>query len=284
MTTRERVNALLHYQDVDRLPVVTDGYWQETLDKWVLEGHLTQEEATGLYDDGDLAPVGYCEKAVAKKLGLDENLDVFVGAQKGGIWYDMPLYPPFGYEVLETYEDGSYKMRDCDGVYSRYKEGAQGIPSHLGYTLVDRESWEKEYLPRLKWSDDRIDVEVLDRLKKENDTRDYCMTLYCGSLYGTMRNFWGVEEASMLQYEDPDLFKECIDTIADIYYENIKRLLDSGVKFDAGSYWEDICYNMGPLISPKAFDEYTAHHYRKTADLLNSHGIDIILVDCDGKF
>jgi hypothetical protein len=284
MTTRERVNAMLHYQPVDEIPVVHEGFWVETLAKWVQEGHLTEDEVKNLYMDevGDLVVNGPTERGIAKKLGFDDDVDVAIGAQKNSIWYDMPIYPSFGYDVIETYEDGSYKMRDSDGVYVRCKDGAQGIPSHLGYSLVDRESWESEYLPRLKWSDDRLDTALLDRLVKESDDRTSFMMMFCGSLYGKMRNYWGVEEVSCLLYEDPDLFKECMDTIADVFYENVKRLVKSGVKFDAGFYWEDICYNKGPLINPDAFREYTARNYRRTTDLLRSNGIDICVVDCDG--
>ena len=284
MTTQERIDALLHYRNVDRMPVVHMGFWPQTLEKWVAEGHLTKEETEGLYDDGDLSAYGKADKAVTKKLGFDGDVNSFVGAQKDAGWYDMPIYPSFGYDVVETYENGSYKMRDPDGVYSLMKDDAQGIPAHLGYSLVDRESWEKEFLPRLQWTDERLNTELLSKLAKENDTREEFLIAYTGSLYGKLRNMWGVEEISCLQFEDPELFEECMEAIANIYYENLKRLLDSGVKFNAGGYWEDICYNKGPLISPAAFDKYTGHNYRKATDLLHSHGIDICLVDCDGKF
>ena len=53
MTNRERVNAILHYQPYDRIPVVSFGYWAETLDKWANEGYITREEAEGYCRTGD---------------------------------------------------------------------------------------------------------------------------------------------------------------------------------------------------------------------------------------
>ena len=44
MNNRERVRAIMHYEDYDRMPVVQFGYWYETLDKWLAEGHITEEE------------------------------------------------------------------------------------------------------------------------------------------------------------------------------------------------------------------------------------------------
>jgi len=43
MTNRERVRAILHYQSVDRVPVVAFGYWQETLQKQ-LESKKQQQD------------------------------------------------------------------------------------------------------------------------------------------------------------------------------------------------------------------------------------------------
>ena len=284
MTTRERIKALLHYQDVDQIPLLHAGFWPETLEKWYKEGHITAEEA-GTYDHvelGDFIINCKYEKSVATKLGLDDNIDLFVAGQKEGSYWDLPVNPPFEWEVVETYEDGSQKVRDTEGAYIKVKPGAQGIPTHLGYSLVDRESWEKDYLPRMKWKEEQVDMELLNRLAAESETRDFFMNMYCGSLYGKMRNFWGVEEISCLQYEDPELFEECMETAAEVYYQNAKKLLSAGVQWDAGAYWEDICYNRGPLIGPENFQKYTAHNYRRMSDLLHSHGIDIIMVDCDG--
>jgi hypothetical protein len=45
MTNRERALAVLRYKPYDRLPIVHFGFWNETLEKWADEGHITHEEA-----------------------------------------------------------------------------------------------------------------------------------------------------------------------------------------------------------------------------------------------
>ena len=45
MTFRETTHAVLHYQPYDKIPVVSFGYWAETVQKWAAQGHITQEEA-----------------------------------------------------------------------------------------------------------------------------------------------------------------------------------------------------------------------------------------------
>ena len=67
MNNRERTLAILNYASYDRLPLVHFGYWDETLDKWAAEGHITTEEARN-WKDGN--PI---DAAIATKLGFDFN-------------------------------------------------------------------------------------------------------------------------------------------------------------------------------------------------------------------
>ena len=43
-----------------------------------------------------------------------------------------------------------------------------------------------------------------------------------------------------------------------------------------------MAYRAGPLISPRHFKQFLVPHYRRIADLLHQHGVDVIWLDCDG--
>jgi len=47
--------------------------------------------------------------------------------------------------------------------------------------------------------------------------------------------------------------------------------------------WEDMCYRDGPLLSPQMVREHMAPHYRAITRLLAEYGIDVVILDCDGK-
>jgi hypothetical protein len=113
--------------------------------------------------------------------------------------------------------------------------------------------------------------------------RDHPLILPAGSLYGALRNWMGVEQLSLLVYRDPALFEEMITTIANCHYGVLARALQGGAQFDAAAYWEDMCYNAGPLLGPTHFARYLVPHYERINALLRAHGIDVIFVDCDGK-
>ena len=47
--------------------------------------------------------------------------------------------------------------------------------------------------------------------------------------------------------------------------------------------YEDFCYKNGMLISPDMFREFCAPYYRKVAEIGHDCGVDLMIVDSDGK-
>lgn len=271
MTFRDTIQAVLHYQPYEKLPVVSFGYWSETVQKWADEGHITREEADDYCKTGDN---GFGDRSIMKKLGFDFNWNSCMGAASD-------LFPGFEQKVLEVKEDGSQIIRDGNGLISLVKPGIVSIPAEIGTSLTDRKVWEEEYLPKLKFSMERINQKALEALKDDTN-REIPVGIHCGSLMGRMRDLLGVEHLSYLMADDFDLYLEIIDTMDTLCYDCVKAMLESGAKFDYGHFWEDICFKNGPLVVPSMFDEYVGPHYKKITSLLNSYGIDIVSVDCDG--
>ena len=120
----------------------------------------------------------------------------------------------------------------------------------------------------------------LDFLLRED--RENVVGLHCGSLFGRIRNWLGVEGISYLSMDDESLFDEIIQVNADLCFECVKTVLKSGAKFDFAHFWEDICFKNGPLVIPSVFDEKVGLHYRRITDLVRSYGIQIVSLDCDG--
>ena len=269
MNNRERVRAILHYEPVDRIPVVAFGYWKQTLEKWAREGHITQAQCDGYFDNSP------ADNEIMQKLGFDFNWSSCLGANTG-------LLPEFKREVLSREADGSVIERDPNGLIVRTKPGIVCISSEIGTTLTSREAWEEHYLPRLQWRADRIPEKAVAAALAGSAERDIPLGLHCGSLYGFMRNLLGVEEISYLEVDDEDLYTEIIDTCAGICFAGMERLLESGIAFDYAHYWEDICFKNGPLVKPATFARCVGPHYKRMTAALNAHGIDIISLDCDG--
>lgn len=172
-------------------------------------------------------------------------------------------------------------MVDYAGVIVIEKLNTPSIPSEVDHLLKDRASWEEYYKEKLQYSDDRLNYEWLESLRDESK-RETPLGLHCGSLFGEIRNWLGVEGASYLYADDEELYEEIIDTVGELCYQTTKKALESGVKFDFGHFWEDICFKNGPLVIPSVFEELVGPHYRRITKLLNDYGVDIISLDCDG--
>ncbi len=252
MTNRERVVAVLNYQDYDRLPLAHFGFWNETLQKWANEGHIDQEDAKG-WGDGNPADV-----RITRKLGFDLN---YYSAFHPATF----LAPPFKRKVMKENPDGSKEVLNAHGVIELEKPGAGSIPAEIEHLFKDRASWEEQFKPRLQFSEERVTKEKVlvneemipwdegGREFLEKDERDYHYGLHCGSLMGTIRNMVGMENLVYLYAMDESLYTEVIDTVADLCYQVVKATLEQCDHFDFAHFWEDICFKNGPLVHPMIF-------------------------------
>jgi len=283
MNNRERVHAILHYKDYDRMPVVHFGYWNETLDKWADEGHISVDQAKS-WTDGNPT-----DDVIAKKLGFDFNWSTCFSP-------DARLRPAFKREIIQTFQDGSRHVMNEEGTVILEKDDAGSIPKEIKHLLTDRSSWESLYLPKLNFISDRItraSVNVNGEIVRfDKGGEDYLLQgewenpygLHVGSLFGVIRNWLGIVGLSYLLVDDPDLLIEMIDTVGELCYQCTKYTLERvGAHFDFAHFWEDISFKSGPLNNPHYFRKNVGPHYRRITELVNSYGIDIVSLDSDGK-
>ncbi|MBN2392249.1 MAG: hypothetical protein JXR84_16090 [Anaerolineae bacterium] len=287
MNNRERVYAILHYQDYDRMPLVHFGYWRETLDKWATEGHITVEEAQAW---GDGNPT---DAVIAAKLGFDFNWSTCYGPA-------TRLRPAFETKVIRELPDGGRHIQNDEGVIILQKDDAVSIPQEIEHLLKDRASWEEHYLPRLQYSDERVthawvncdgqmvrfDWGGLNYLQHGAWTNPY--GIHIGSLFGVIRDWIGIVGLSYMLADDPDLLQEIVDVTAELCYQTTQTTLkmvcpdNSPAPFDFAHFWEDISFKSGPLINPRTFRRMAGHHYKRLTELVNRYGIDIVSLDSDG--
>jgi hypothetical protein len=94
-------------------------------------------------------------------------------------------------------------------------------------------------------------------------------------------NVSGTERVLYL-FDDPGLVEDIMDTLLFMEIEIIKRATKD-IKFEIATYWEDMAYKSGPLISPNMVRKFMMPRYKKLNDLLHSNGVDVIFVDSDGN-
>ena len=267
MNHRERFIATMHYQSRDRAPLYDFNYWEETVPEWHKQG----------------LPTTITNANAREYFGLDCSL---AGGQPPywGAGWNGDLCPAFEGKILTDNGD-EYTQLDGDGVIVRKQHGKVSIPMHVGHTLVDRESWQKHYLPRLDLNSPARQPKDWDRHVKAwaNPKRDHPVFISGGSLFGRLRDWMGMENIALVVYDDPAWFEEMIEVRLNLALNTLEKLFATGAKFEAYGLWEDMAYNAGPLLAPEHFKKYLVPGYRRISELCRRNGCDVIWVDCDGK-
>jgi len=257
LTNRERFNRTLRFEPVDRCPIWHVGEWAETLTRWHREG----------------LPVDVSD--VVAYLGFD---------YRGNMDMNVELDPPFETEVLEEDEHTIVQRRGDGAVVRAFKKGhGKSMPQWLDWPVRTRDDWEalKE---RLRPDTPGRVAAGIEELRGEWASRDYPLMLRAGSFYGVLRQWIGVEQLSVLFYDDPAWIHDMMAHLADLYVGIIERILPyCDPAPDFAGFWEDMCYKTGPLIGPDLFREFMIPNYRKVTELLRARGIDAIFVDSDGN-
>ena len=268
MTNRERAMAILNYQPWDHLPIVHFGFWNQTLEKWAAEGHIPKRDAR----NSDRA---------AKKLGFDFEWGACVGLGTG-------LRPGFEREVVKELGNGTRHVRNGNGVVELERDGATSIQQEISHLLVDRQSWEEHYLPRLQYDPARVPrdrlLDLRTQFEKGKTDRERPVGIHVSSLYGSFRDWAGVTGTSYIYADDEELYAEILDTMGNLAYKTLYEslILCAPGMFDFAHFWEDIACKSGPLVIPSVFKELVGPHYKRLTDLLREYGVEIVSLDCDG--
>lgn len=249
----------MHYYPVDHVLDMEFGYWDEVHTLWEKEG----------------LPEG---------LDTHEKLELYFGLEQR--WrppVQTTLSPEFEEEEVEV-RDGRLYYYDHDHVLCRKRaDSLTTMPEHLEYPLKSRADWENIFMPRLDASTPGRWPDNLGALIDDAIAGNFMPWLNVGSLFGRLRNFAGFEGISYMIYDDPVLVDEIIGHMADLTCEILEKTLPLMVgKVWISDFWEDICFNTGPMISPEFFRERVVPRYRQITEVLGRYGIDTVIVDCDG--
>ncbi len=258
MEHKERFRRVYQFKDVDRVPDYEFGYWSETIDRWHSEG---------------LPIVKKTHRDIELHLGLEGWESVEKLPIRSGLWPTLPE------RVLEEREGRAIVDDGMGGIFVRTTE-TSAPPHYTRHPLRDRDDWERlkpffhpetpGRLP-LNWGE----------VAEQYEAREYPLGITVGSLYGWLRNWMGVERLSIAFYRDPEWIEEMMDTLTDLWITIIRRTLKT-VQVDFATWWEDMCYNWGPLLSVRYFEDFMVPRYKRVTDVLKEYGVHVNILDCDG--
>ncbi len=259
MTSRERFERCMRYQPVDHVPDMEFSFWDETIRLWEKDG-------------------------VPQGLDTHQKRELYFGLERRSkLPIAVDLYPVVPEKVVAV-RDGYRYYYDEDLVLCRVPaDGGTTMPEHVEYSLKSRSDWENVFKPRLDPETPGRIPEDLEYLAGRMVEQDFVPMIYVGSLLGRIRNFVGFAEICYMIYDDPGLVDDMIQHMADLSCAVLERALPRVQgQLSVATFWEDICFNTGPMVSPQWFRERVVPRYKQVVSVLQAHGVDIIYVDCDG--
>jgi uroporphyrinogen decarboxylase len=259
MSPRERFFNVMNFKKTDRIIDMEFGYWNDTLRRWHKEG------LPSYVNNNDIADVYF---------GFDN--------WRKHIPTSMDILPGFKQVVLE--DDGRHQIiLNSDRVKCEiFTDGKDTIPHYIDFPIKDHES----YLPfkeRLKFdAASRIHTNLI-KTGEQVKNRNYVLCTYGGSTAGIIRNWMGFEGICMNLYDQPELLDEILEDLGTLYCD-VASAITEHVDIDLISWWEDIAFKNGPIVTPDFFNIKCGRIIKKVMDIYRGHGTHFGFVDCDGDF
>lgn len=256
MTCRERFNAQMHYQPVDRCFNMEFGYWAENFTQWDL----------------------FCDNGITN----NEEADIFfsfdpIKITGGRTW----MNPPFEHKVVEETGERIVYMNANGLLGEAPKDGHSTIPHFTKSSITDPDDWKRCKEERFRRDDPERRL-AIDAIKKQHPAdRDYPLGVNCGSMIGNVRDMLTFEGVAYAVYDYPAMLEDMVETCCVLVEDALDQLLPH-IEFDYASGWEDICFNHGPILSVDFFDQVVFPRYKRIGDRLKAAGVDIWYTDCDG--
>ena len=253
MNVRKLWQSIMDYGEFARMPVSHWKVLQETHRRWISEG---MPENVDFHEYFNTVPMWK---------GVDVN---------------MEFYPCFEEKIIEETHEYLVFM-DRFGVIQKDWKNRSTIPHYLDHTFKTASDWDN-FKKRLQPDDGRIPDDIDDRIR-ESENSGVATVLHSVSFMGWIRNWMGVENMSYMIYDNRDVYKDIIDTLADLACWAIDKIVPMfSEPPDMVHTWEDICGKNGPLVSPLIFRECVGTGYLKVRNKLDEYGIKYYSIDSDG--
>jgi uroporphyrinogen decarboxylase len=254
LSSRERVNLAMRRQAVDRIPRY-DSFWGDTLRRWRQEGHLGEQVWPGDLFDFDLIGAGW--------INATARLDAAKVLERSAEW-DLHL--------------------SGNGAKLRYWRHKSGTPEHVGFTIVDEESWlpyKRDLLatPLTR----RVDLDACRRAmqRAQELQRWFCWTgVEC---FEIAKDYIGHERICIAMAEDEAWLTDLFETLTTVTLQVLDYLAANGIRFDGGWIYGDIAYNHAPFCSPAMYRRFVMPSHRRQVNWFKDRGVPVIY-HTDGDF
>jgi uroporphyrinogen decarboxylase len=157
------------------------------------------------------------------------------------------------------------------------------MPQWLEYPVTGRGDW-REFKKRLDpATPGRVGDNIADFAQPATADRGRPLGAWLGGTYGVMRDCCGVENLSLLFYDDPALIEDMMETLTRLSLGLVEQIVAAGVQLDWVMFWEDMAYKTASLIDPKMYERYCMPFYHAMMEKIRAAGVPVVMMDSDGN-
>ncbi len=183
--------------------------------------------------------------------------------------------------IVEETDDTIVKENGW-GARHRYWKHKSGTPEHIGFDLVNEETWREKYRPHL------LDLNPARLGDIEQMKRDYarCMASDKFVVYNNVLIFeiMRVSMGDIIMLEsmclNPAWIHDFCDVVTDMQIRHYEYMFREIGLPDGMFMYEDMGYTYAPFISPQLQRELIMPYHRRLGDFIHSHGIPFIMHSC----
>lgn len=267
-TSQVLINNMFNHKHIDRVGLF-EGFWNETLDKWVNDGYPTRTVV--INGEETTKPEDPC-------LFFDFDL------QKTGGYFDTE--PKLGFEELIDETDEWKVVKNGAGATLKWWKHKSGTPEHIDFSVNNRNIWDEEYRPHLlSLNLDRFNCKWWrgdNTLKDDLDDLTFARERQKWSFYGhvfvveIMRNMLGDFNLYQSFLLDPGWIHDICQVYTQFFKQHFTYLIDNNGLPDGIWFFEDIAYKNGLFASPKTYSELILPYYQEIVSFFNDLGLPVI--------
>lgn len=204
-------------------------------------------------------------------------------------WCEAGLCPVFETTVLE--ERGAYELvQDFAGRHVLYFKGRRDgfMPEYVDHPVKDQRTFEEQILWRMDPDSPERYADLEPRMAgaQEAAAQGLMITQNLVGGYMYLRSLMGPEALLYAFYDMPEVVYACMQAWFELADAVIARH-QAYVTLDEFFIAEDICYNGGPLISPRMMKTFLFPYYRQLVANIKARQLDrsrhlYVQVDTDG--
>jgi uroporphyrinogen decarboxylase len=224
-----------------------DGYWDEALDKWRLEG-LPEAAA----EDRD---------ALWEYFGMEIR--------------QISVDPSFLLEERVLSEDDRYVLRQTkDGAVLKYIKGKTSTPGLVSFKVGSRAAWE-DLKPHLQKVEARLPADLAVRYRSYRENGRFVVVCVHDPIEASWSKLGPTYLMESMKLE-PDLVNDVFTTITDMNIAVCEDLLARGYELDGAWIWGDIAYSRGTFFSPRMYREILWPFHKRLVGFFRARGLPVV--------